>query len=358
MKKVLSVLIVLVMVFGLVACGGKSQAPAAQNQPSGGSSAPAQPSGSSSAPAAPAKAHDPITIKVSCTQAATDPLTIFAGEMCDELNEKLEGSVTWELHSNGELGTLADVTEMISRGGYLVTFAGADFFSSSAPDLAVLNCQYALTDASQSAKITASDWYAEQSKLVAEKANIHLFDWNWFSGYRHMISGFPINSVNDIKGLKMRVADSQALIAFAKALDCAPIVTNWNEVYNALGQGMVDFAEAPLATLYASSLYEVSNYLAMTYNTVSIPVAIMSESIFQELTAEEQAIVTEAFHKYGEKFTEDSLTNEADYIKKFEEKGVTVTRPDVEGFKTKASSMFKDLGLESQFNTIQEIINN
>ena len=350
MKKFFALALALIMTMSLVACGAKEEAPAAPSTPA----APSAPA----APAAPEKkpAADPIAFKVSLTQASTDPLTKFVTEMCEELNETMDGVATFEVHANGELGTLADVTEMAQRGAAVITWSGIDYFNAVAPELGILNAQYALSSADQIQAVNDSEWFKEQVQLVADGADLKLMGWNWFTGYRHMISSFPINHPDDIAGLKMRVADSPALIAFSKALNTAPIITNWNEVYNGLSQGMVDFAEAPLSTLYASSLYEVADHIALTYNTVSVPIPVMSQTLFDSLPAEYQQIMWDTFWAYGEKFTEDSLNSEADYIAKFEAEGVTFTQPDVPAFIAEAADMFEDLGMVDAYNAVQEII--
>lgn len=349
MKKFFALALALVMSLSLVACGGGQEEPAPEKEEA--------PAATEQAPAKEEKpAADPIAFKVSLTQSSTDPLTKFVTEMCDELNETMAGVATFEVHANGELGTLADVTEMAQRGAAVITWSGIDYFNAVAPELGILNAQYALSSADQIQAVNDSDWYKEQVKLVAEGADLKLMGWNWFSGYRHMISSFPINHPDDIAGLKMRVADSPALIAFSKALNTAPIITNWNEVYNGLSQGMVDFAEAPLSTLYASSLFEVADHIALTYNTVSVPIPVMSQDLFDSLPAEYQEILWDTFWAYGEKFTEDSLNSEADYIEKFKAEGVTFTEPDVPAFIAEAADMFEELNMVDAYNTVQEII--
>lgn len=349
MKKFFALALALIMTMSLVACGAKEEAPAAKEETK--TEAPAK----TEAPKEEKKA-DPIAFKISLTQASTDPLTKFVTEMADYLNGAMEGAATFEVHANGELGTLADVTEMAQRGAAVITFTGIDYFNAVAPELGILNAQYALSSADQIQAVNDSEWFKEQVKLVADGADLKLMGWNWFTGYRHMISSFPINTPKDIEGLKMRVADSPALIAFSKALNTAPIITNWNEVYNGLSQGMVDFAEAPLATLYASSLFEVADHIALTYNTVSVPIPVMSKTLFDSLAPEQQEILWNAFWDYGQKFTEDSLNSEADYIAKFEAEGVTFTQPDVPAFIAEASDMFEDLGMVDAYNKVQEII--
>ncbi len=303
------------------------------------------------------------SFKFSVTQSPTDPVAVYAQKMIDEIEEKTNGRVTIELHANGELGSINDVNEMIAQGAEIISYTGIDSFNATVPDLAILNCQYCLSDPSQMKLVAESDWYKDQIETLASKGNVRLLCYNWFTGYRHFVSTFPINSVDDLSGKQMRVADAAALIAFSKALGCSPVVTNWNETYTALAQNMVDCAEAPLSTLYASSLQEVTKYLTLTRHLVSCGGICMNEQIFKGMPEEYQQIILDAAWNAGEAFGENSLSIEDEYVTKFEEAGITVTKLDDEqlkGFMEKASAMYSDptLGFsDGLYDKVQAIIN-
>ncbi len=302
------------------------------------------------------------SFKFSVTQAPTDPIAIYAQQMIDEIQEKTNGDVAIELHTNGELGAINDVNEMIAQGGMLINYTGADAFNATVPDLAILNCQYCLSNPDQMALVKDSDWYKAQVETLGEKGNVRLLTYNWFTGYRHFVSNFPINSVDDMSGKQMRVADAAALIAFSKAIGCSPVVTNWNETYTALSTHMVDCAEAPLSTLYASSLQEVTKYLTLTGHLVSCGGICMNEGIFKSMPEDYQKIFLDAAWNAGEAFKQNSLHEQEEYLVKFEEAGIEIKQPDAEmaeGFRAKASSMYADPSLgfsDGLYDMIQEII--
>ena len=100
----------------------------------------------------------------------------------DEVTEKTNGAVTFEFHPNGELGTINDVCEQISRGASIIAYAGPDAFMATAPDLAILNSQYCLTDASQIDLINDSDWFKGQVDNLAANGNARILSWNYFTG--------------------------------------------------------------------------------------------------------------------------------------------------------------------------------
>ncbi len=303
-------------------------------------------------------AAETYNFRVSITQSSTDPLATYVQQMMAEVTEKTNGAITFDFYPNGELGSIDDVCEQISRGAAIIAYAGPDAYPTIVPDMAILNSQYCLTDASQIDKINESDWFKGQVDILAEKGNVRVLSWNYFTGYRHILSKKPVQTPDDLNGLQMRVATAPAA-AFATALGCTPVITNWNEVYTALSQNMIDCAEAPLATLYSSSLFEVATHCTITNHLVSTGMLVMNEEAFQALPEEYRTILVEAVYKAGSDFTAYSLNTEAEFRAKMEAEGVTFYTPEVAPFAQKASAMYTSGELnfaDGLYESIQEII--
>ncbi len=115
-----------------------------------------------------------------------------------------------------------------------------------------------------------------------------------------------------MNGVQIRVADSAAAIAFVKALGASPVVTNWNEV-PCSATNIVSAAEAPLATLYSSSLQEVAKYCTLTQHLVFTGMMVMPEDIFESMPEEYQQILLDAVYQAGSHFTAYNLQSEQDY---------------------------------------------
>lgn len=348
MKKILALTLALCMVFTLCACGqneapATDAAPAAQENPT-------------------ENATPTYSFKFAVTAAPTDPQSKFAQQMIDEIVEKTNGDVAIELHTSGELGSINDVNEMIAQGAAMINYTGADAFNAIVPDLGILNCQFCLSNPDQMTKVMTSDWYKEQIETLAAEGDTRLLTNNWFTGYRHFATKFPVSSADDFKGKNMRVADAAALIAFAKAIGCAPVVTAWNETYTGLSNGMLDCAECPLNSLWASSIQEVTDNIVLTGHLVSCGGICMNEDIFKSMPEEYQEIFINAAYAAGEAYKEDSLKSQEECLKLFEDAGKTIiTLSDEEqaAFKANAATMYKDPSLgftDGLYDMIQEII--
>lgn len=195
--------------------------------------------------------------------------------------------------------------------------------------------------------------------MLAKEGNTRILSWNFFTGYRHILSKTPIETPDDLNGVQIRVADSPAAIAFVKTLGCSPVVTNWNEVYSSLSTNIVTACEAPLATLYSSSLQEVAQYCTLTNHLVSTGMMVIPEDIFSSMPEEYQQILLDAVYRAGADFTAYSLSSEAEYRQKMEAAGVTFIEPDVNAFAQKVAAMYTsgDLSFsEGLYEEIQKII--
>jgi len=104
----------------------------------------------------------------------------------------------------------------------------------------------------------------------------------------------PVNSPEDLKGLKSRVMNSKLMVDTLNALGAIATPMGQGEVYSALQQGVLDGWENNPTTLYTLKLYEVSKYYSWTRHFSTPDVILMSRKVFDKLTPEEQKAMVEA----------------------------------------------------------------
>ena len=101
-----------------------------------------------------------------------------------------------------------------------------------------------------------------------------------YYGARHMTANTPLNSVSDLKGLKMRVASDPMPTAFFEAMGATPTPVAYNETYLALQQNVADGEENPAASITSMKFYEVQKTLNLTahqYQMLTIYMSVPSE---------------------------------------------------------------------------------
>jgi tripartite ATP-independent transporter DctP family solute receptor len=149
----------------------------------------------------------------------------------------------------------------------------------------------------------------------------------WDNGFRHMTNAVrPINSVDDVAGLNIRVIPNPLFISTFTALGANPVPLPYPELFTALETRAVDAQETPVGLIYSSRFYEVQDHLALTGHVYTPYLLLASKTWFDGLSAEDQALVMEAAQESAE-FQRNLSRTEADrLIGMLEEEGMEVTR--------------------------------
>ena len=144
-------------------------------------------------------------------------------------------------------------------------------------------------------------------------------------GFRHIFnSKRPVETLEDVKGLKIRSTPSKAHILTLDSLGMNPTPVAWSEVYTALQQKTVDGIDIDLNLAWFNNFHEVNDQLTLVYSTYSPHLVMISKVFYDSLTPEQQNLIVEAFEET--KFYERKLIreNEAMIIEKLKEKGMNV----------------------------------
>lgn len=257
MKKVLSVLLVVAMAAGLLtACGGAaSSTPAAASQPAGTSSDAAQPAGDAE-----------LVLRYAENQPQDYPTTQAAYKFADLVNEKTNGRVKVEVYFGAQLGDEKTVIEQLQFGGIDFTRVSLSPLAEFNKSLNVLQMPYLYTDADQMWRVLDGEIGDE---FLASMEGTGITGLSWYdAGARHFYnSKREIKSLADMKGLKIRVQESELMMDMVKALGAEPTPMAYGEVYSSLQTGVIDGAENNWPSYESTSHYEVAKYLVLDGHT-------------------------------------------------------------------------------------------
>ena len=168
---------------------------------------------------------------------------------------------------------------------------------------------------------------------VAEKSGFAVIG-VWEYGFRHLTnSKRPINTPDDVKGLKIRTPPEIQLSAAMAALGGNVQKIAFPELYLALSQGVVDGEENPIATIFSAKFYEVQKHLALTRHMYQAMYHVVNLGTWKKLTPEQQKIMREEGAAAGKLTRELLQSEEAGLIEQLKQKGMQVTTPDLAPFK-------------------------
>jgi tripartite ATP-independent transporter DctP family solute receptor len=182
----------------------------------------------------------------------------------------------------------------------------------------------------------------DKKELVA-KYNIRILGMRIRSP-RHLTSKSPVNKIDDIKGLKIRVPDNALSVALWKALGAIPTCIPGTDTYTALATGTVEAQENPLSDIYAWKFYEQTKYCALTAHNQSIYFMYINNDCWNRLTAAQRKILTVAAVK-SDRWAEDlRKKSEAEYKELLVKGGMKFTTVDKTSFKKKAQTIWSEFG--------------
>jgi tripartite ATP-independent transporter DctP family solute receptor len=161
-----------------------------------------------------------------------------------------------------------------------------------------------------------------------------------FRGYREVTTvKRPINKLDDVKGLKIRVPPAKIFVETWKTLGANPTPMVWGEVYLALKQGLIDAQENPFAISYHAKIYEVTKYLVLTHHAAGFFSFMVNDRKFQALPADVQAAFRAAVVPAEQHYNDFVAKEQAQLLDEFKKKGMEVLTPDLAPFRERIKTL-------------------
>lgn len=344
-KKIISCFMAFIMAGSLAACGNKTtqgsstqgpsaQGPSAQGSPTQGSSAQAGSSGSghSGAAAGQSKTGSPsVVLKLGHIQSESDLWQLGAKKFADRVSELSGGDMRVDIYPNSTLGGDRDMAEGLMMGTVDIALI-AGVLSNFDDSVSILEIPYLFRSEDEFETVIYGDIGKEIADHVLSTTGIRILDY-WERGPRLITSNKPINCVEDMKGLKIRIPEISAMEQVFSAWGAAATTMSWSEVYPSLQQGVIEAQENPIPFFYSGSIYEVNKYLAKTNHKFEYVTMSMSDAVYKKLTKDQQDIIMQAAREATQFENEQTLkVTEEDLKDMVDHHGVIVTEPDISGF--------------------------
>ena len=179
-------------------------------------------------------------------------------------------------------------------------------------------------------------------RMSLEERGFHLLGF-YEAGVRHiMTSNQPVNSIDDLAGLKIRTMPVPAHIASFNAYGASAVAVDYGELYGGLQTGLIDGAEAANTNYSNKKFYEVAPHWAQLGWVMLAADLMMSEQRFHSLPQDVQDILTEAGNQSA--LLERRLYAESDnsLLEVLESKGVKVTYPDPAPFRKASQAVYDE----------------
>jgi tripartite ATP-independent transporter DctP family solute receptor len=275
--------------------------------------------------ATPANAQTSRTLKIGYILATDSQLGAGAKAFADELEKRTKGRVKVEQFPNSALGGEVEMLKGVQLGTIDLAFITGAPLPNVVPDVGVFNIPFLFRDAKHAHAGLDSPLGQDYLKKFRAKDMVALA-WGE-NGMRHITnSKREIKGPDDLKGLKLRLPQSEVMLAGFKALgaDVAPLA--FPQLYGALQSGQFDGQENPIATIIASKFAQVQKYLTVSGHVYDPAVIVMSVDVFEELDEGDKEAVMAAAKVGGDVSRAYAAEAQAKGVDALAAAGMQVTR--------------------------------
>ncbi|HML31917.1 MULTISPECIES: TRAP transporter substrate-binding protein [Sporomusa] len=301
-----------------------------------------------------ASGKKPITLKLGHIQSESDLWHKGAQKFAELVAKKTNGEVTVQIFPNSTIGNDRDMTEGLQMGS--VDFAlVAGVLGNFEPSLQIMEMPYLFKNEEHLRKVIYGPIGDDLLGKLLSSSNIRGLSF-WERGPRQLTTNKPVNSLEDIKGIKIRVPEIPPMVTAWKAMGANPTPMAWGEVYTALQQNVIEAQENPVPYIHAGKIYEVQKYIAMTNHKYEYVVMAMSNKTWEKLTPDQQKAISEAAKEatqYENKLVADK-TN--DLFNDLQAKGMKVTKPDTAEWAKIAQTTHKEFAEKYGIDIYNRII--
>ncbi|MDQ0341183.1 tripartite ATP-independent transporter DctP family solute receptor [Caldalkalibacillus uzonensis] len=237
--------------------------------------------------------EETLVLRLGHVTQTSHPYHMAAEYYANLVEEKSEGNIQIEIYPSRQLGGDLDMLEMIQNGSLDAGFISSSVFSGQTPVMDALQLPFLLDSYEVFAEAIKTDT-AHKMLDSLEEINLKGLGINE-SGMRHVGSNIaPVQSPDDMQGLKIRVAESPLMLDIFRTLGAEPTPMPYGEIYSGLQTGVIDAHEANLPAYIDENFHEVTKYVALTAHFPWPNINIMNLDLFNSLSAEHQQILIEA----------------------------------------------------------------
>ncbi len=269
--------------------------------------------------------------------------------------EKTNGDVQIKFYPDGTLGSSQAIVSGTRTGNIDIAMIGTVNLGGLAEGFLALDLPFIFKD---SAHVYRSLDGKAGAELFAELDKVGLTGLAFFeNGFRNITnSRQPIKVPEDVKGLKIRVPQSQTLVKTFEALGANPVPMAYGELYTAMETGAIDSQDHPTSTLYAGKFYEVQKYLSMTHHGYAAVTLVMNSRKFDKLSPEYQQIFLDCAKEAAKFQRELNYTEDQKLLTEMQNAGLEINEDvDLDLF-VEATKAVRDEFVKEHGDTVVKLI--
>ena len=257
------------------------------------------------------------TFRIAINGAPGHPTVVGAEKWAELINKKSGGKMTLKVFPS-TLGGDVQVLSAVQGGTIDFASMNSGILQGIQKEFAIFDLPFMFGSGPEADKVLDGPFGKKLADLLPSKNLYNLAYWEL--GFRNITnSRRPINKVEDIAGLKLRVIPNAINVDWVSALGANPTPLAFPEVYAAMEQKAIDGHENPFSVINANKFFEVQKHLAVTNHQYNPQAVIVSKKLWDSLSADEKKIFDEAAveaTKFQRQFNREQMGVALDNLKK------------------------------------------
>ncbi len=245
-----------------------------------------------------------VTYNIGYLLSRESQLGVGASVFANEVAKQTHGRIIIEQQPNAVLGGEVEMLNGMQVGTVDMAFITGAPLPYIIPEVGVFNIPFIFRDIEHAHAVLDGPIGQSYLEKFKEK-NLVALAWGE-NGLRHLTnSKRPIIQPDDLKGLKLRVPQSEVMIIGFKALGADVSSLPFPKLYEALQSNQFDGQENPIATILFSKFSQVQKYLTLSGHVYDPALILISGDIWNDLKDDDRAVLIEAA-KMGAKASRDA----------------------------------------------------
>lgn len=239
----------------------------------------------------------PIVLRYGDLNPPSSPDVLFANKFSQLVAQKSNGRIKIAVYPSGQLGDQSTEIQGVQMGA-IDFFRGNTSFlvDMGIKSLRVLTLPYLFNNLDQARRVMDSSiGNGFLNKIDSSGHKLVGLGWILEPPRNFFFRTKKISKVSQMKGLKIRVPDSQMFLDTVKSFGASPTPIAYSELYTALQSGVVDGAEQPIDGYSSLKFYEVAPYYTFDGHTLAPTIVTASQIEWGKLSAKDHSILRECF---------------------------------------------------------------
>lgn len=239
----------------------------------------------------PALAQAATTLKMAEVHPAGYPTVVAMENLGNKLDKATDGELKYRMFSGGVLGSEKEVVEQLQIGAVQMTRVSLGTLGPVVSDVNVFNMPFVFRDHEHMRKVIDGEIGQELLDKITD-SEFDMVGLAWMDGgVRNLYTKEPVRSIEDLKGMKIRVIGNPLFIDTLNAMGAQGVAMDTGEIFSALQTGVIDGAENNPPTMLEHNHFRNAKHYTLTGHLILPEPIVMSKTAWNKLTPEQQEMV-------------------------------------------------------------------